>query len=63
MELLDEFLLDTAALCDIGHIKQHYYRSHPHINPSGIVPLGPELALDATHDRGRFAGELFATPT
>jgi putative glutathione S-transferase len=53
----------VAALCDIGHIKEHYYRSHPHINPTGIVPLGPELALDATHDRGRFAGELFATPT
>lgn len=23
------------------HIKNHYYRSHPWINPTGIVPLGP----------------------
>jgi len=27
------------------HIKRHYYMSHPSINPSGIVPVGPELAL------------------
>ncbi|MHC5268798.1 glutathione S-transferase family protein [Enterococcus sp. LJL98] len=28
---------------DFYHIKQHYYRSHPTINPNGIVPLGPIL--------------------
>lgn len=27
------------------HIKQHYYFSHKMINPSQIVPLGPELQL------------------
>lgn len=26
---------------DFGHIKQHYYRSHPTINPTRIVPVGP----------------------
>lgn len=26
---------------DFGHIKQHYYRSHPTINPTRIVPMGP----------------------
>ena len=26
---------------DYDHIKQHYYRSHKTINPTGIVPLGP----------------------
>ena len=26
------------------HIKNHYYRSHPWINPTGIVPLGPAPA-------------------
>lgn len=25
------------------HIKAHYYRSHKNINPTGIVPVGPEL--------------------
>ena len=24
------------------HIKTHYYLSYPRLNPSGIVPLGPE---------------------
>jgi putative glutathione S-transferase len=34
------------------HIKHHYYGSHRQINPTGIVPLGPDLDLDAPHDRG-----------
>ncbi|WP_020210083.1 glutathione S-transferase family protein [Gilvimarinus chinensis] len=34
------------------HIKGHYYRSHTMINPTGIVPKGPELALlDQPHKR------------
>jgi glutathionyl-hydroquinone reductase len=28
------------------HIKEHYYRSHTSINPTGIVPLGPEINYD-----------------
>ena len=28
---------------DLGHIKRHYYQSHRHINPTGVVPAGPEL--------------------
>lgn len=28
---------------NMQHIKQHYYRSHPTVNPSGIVAKGPEL--------------------
>jgi glutathionyl-hydroquinone reductase len=24
------------------HIKQHYYGSHPTLNPTGIVPVGPD---------------------
>jgi len=38
---------------NIDHIKTHYYASHRQINPTGIVPLGPELKLDAPHDRAR----------
>ena len=30
-----------AATCDFDHIKRHYYESHRHLNPSGIVPAGP----------------------
>jgi glutathionyl-hydroquinone reductase len=35
----------VAGTVDFFHIKHHYYGSHLRINPSGIVPLGPELAL------------------
>ncbi|KAI0337993.1 glutathione S-transferase [Trametopsis cervina] len=28
--------------CDFDHIKTHYYWSHPMINPTRIVPKGPE---------------------
>ncbi len=38
--------------CNLDHIKLHYYQSHPHINPSGIVPLGPIIDLESPHDRG-----------
>ena len=45
----------VAATVDFDHIKQHYYRSHPTINPNGIVPLGPVQDLDAPHGRGHLA--------
>ena len=32
-----------ADTVDIDHIKRHYYMSHPHINPTRIVPIGPRL--------------------
>ena len=35
----------VAETVDFVHIKHHYYASHLRINPTGIVPLGPELAL------------------
>ncbi len=44
----------VAETVSIRHIKQHYYRSHPTINPTRIVPLGPELDYGAPHDRDRF---------
>ncbi len=40
-----------AATCDMQHIKSHYYGSHPTLNPSRIVPCGPELDLDRPHGR------------
>jgi putative glutathione S-transferase len=35
----------------MDHIKQHYYQSHPTINPTGIVPTGPLLDYSAPHGR------------
>jgi glutathionyl-hydroquinone reductase len=45
----------VAETVSMEHIKRHYYGSHRHINPTGIVPLGPALDLSAPHDRTRFA--------
>lgn len=42
----------VAGTVDFDHIKQHYYRSHPTINPNRIVPLGPVQDLQAPPGRG-----------
>jgi len=44
-----------AETTNFDHIKQHYYRSHGTINPTGIVPAGPALDLDAPHGRDAVA--------
>ncbi|MFV1873101.1 MAG: glutathione S-transferase family protein [Oleiphilus sp.] len=33
----------VADTVNFEHIKQHYYGSHKTINPTGIIPTGPEL--------------------
>lgn len=45
-----------APTVNFEHIKRHYYESHPSVNPTGVVPLGPLLDFAAPHDRARFAG-------
>lgn len=40
-----------AETVNMFHIKHHYYESHGTINPSGIVPSGPELDLQKPHGR------------
>ncbi|MEA2929586.1 MAG: glutathionyl-hydroquinone reductase [Hyphomicrobiales bacterium] len=45
----------VADTVSMDHIKRHYYMSMLHINPTGIVPLGPALDLEARHDRGRLS--------
>lgn len=36
---------------NFDHIKTHYYASHLTINPTGIIPLGPEQNLNLAHGR------------
>lgn len=45
----------VAETVNMQHIKEHYYRSHPTINPNRIVPVGPILNLDEPHDRTKLA--------
>ena len=41
----------VAGTVDFGHIKRHYYMSHPWVNPSRIVPAGPDLDWTAPGSR------------
>ncbi|MBD2500635.1 glutathione S-transferase family protein [Anabaena azotica] len=38
--------------CNLDHIKRHYYKSHPKVNPTRIVPKGPVINFDEPHNRG-----------
>jgi putative glutathione S-transferase len=44
----------VAGTVNMLHIKSHYYGSHRTINPTGIVPVGPEIDYSAPNDRARF---------
>jgi putative glutathione S-transferase len=41
-----------AETVSLPQIKEHYYTTHDMLNPSRIVPLGPELDFGAPHGRG-----------
>lgn len=45
---------EIKRTCRLDHIKTHYYWSQVTVNPTRIVPLGPELDLDSPHGRDRF---------
>jgi len=45
---------------DFVQIKQHYYRTQPELNPSGIVPAGPDTSGWLTaHYREALGGRPF----
>ncbi len=45
---------------DFDHIKRHYYEVHGDVNPTGIVPKGPDLASWTTpHGRQALGGRPF----
>ncbi|AXB42123.1 glutathione S-transferase family protein [Amycolatopsis albispora] len=49
---------------DFDHIKRHYYVVHDNINPSGIVPAGPDLSGWTTpHGREALGGRPFGDGT
>lgn len=41
----------VADTVDFYHIKRHYYFSHTMINPTQVVPLGPEIDYMSEHGR------------
>ncbi|WP_394742263.1 glutathione S-transferase family protein [Natronococcus roseus] len=46
----------VADTVDMDHINEHYYTTHPDVNPHRIVARGPDLAFDASHDRDELPG-------
>jgi glutathionyl-hydroquinone reductase len=45
-----------AQTVNFDHIKRHYYVTHTEINPTQIVPVGPDLGLSAPHHRASMRG-------
>ena len=43
-----------AETVNLHHIKHHYYASHSTLNPSRVVPGGPDIDFAAPHGRQRF---------
>jgi putative glutathione S-transferase len=46
----------VADTVNLSHIKRHYYESHRTINPTGVVPVGPELDFAGPHGREALGG-------
>ncbi|MCA9671105.1 MAG: glutathione S-transferase family protein [Myxococcales bacterium] len=44
----------VAKTVNLEQITRHYYWSHTSINPTRIVPRGPDIDYSAAHDRQRF---------
>jgi len=45
----------VADTVDLDYIKRHYYGSHTTVNPTGIIPIGPDVDYAAKHNRARFS--------
>jgi len=46
----------VAETVNMAHIKEHYYTTHPDVNPHRIVARGPDLEFSAPHDRDALPG-------
>ena len=51
-------LYQTPGIAETVHIdliKAHYYGSHANLNPTGIIPIGPQLDYSTAHGRERLS--------
>ena len=46
----------VAETVHMDHIKSHYYGSHETINPTRIVPVGPDIDFSEPHGRDKLSG-------
>ena len=47
----------VAETVRMDHIKEHYYTTHPDVNPSRIVAAGPDLDFEKEHSRDELPGD------
>jgi glutathionyl-hydroquinone reductase len=47
-----------ADTVDIEYNKAHYYGSHDTVNPTLIIPIGPEMDFNEAHDREKLASDI-----
>lgn len=45
--------LGVSETVNMHHIKHHYYGSHESVNPSRVVPMGPEIDFNEAHSRNQ----------
>ena len=43
----------VAVTVDMLHIKNHYYASHETVNPSRVIPIGPQIDYTSPHERAK----------
>ena len=48
----------VSETVDFEHIKTHYYYSHDMINPTRVVPVGPDIDFNRPHNRKTFSKVL-----
>ena len=41
----------VAETVNFDHIKRHYFYSHQTINPTRVIPIGPEIDFNRSHNR------------
>jgi len=46
---------EFTSTVNFDHIKNHYYRSQPSVNPTRVVPIGPHVDYMRPHNRDRFS--------
>jgi len=46
----------VAETVDMDHITEHYYTTHPDVNPKRLIARGPDLDFGAAHDRDELPG-------
>ena len=42
----------VKQICNVDHVKQLYYGGLPELNPSRVIPVGPDIDFDLPHNRG-----------